>query len=184
MRLLTILLLCAPVGHLNAQSSDSLREKHHYYFLADINLRTVGKLILKDSISPADNYITFNCMDSISSKNKSTRDYFFPVFVNIVKKSDGALAEVIGARVLNYVKIFPKEFSERFTCCSRQELCCSDMIRLAQFAGEETMMADNKQKEFDDLLSKMTLKYKNWRSDKLLLLFIENVELTRRKWRD
>ena len=123
-------------------------------------------------------------MDSINSKNKETRDYFFPVFRKIVDKSDGALAEVVGSYVLEYVKNYPKELADRFKCYSTSGLCRYEFKRLASYAGEETMMRNERQKEYDDLVNQMTKNYKDWRKDKKLKIFIETVDDTRQKWTD
>jgi len=82
---------------------DTLRVPSNYYFLSDLTLRQVGKLILADSIQPSDNKITFDCMDSLLAKQSTTRDYYFPVFLKILDKSDGALAEAVGQYAMTYV---------------------------------------------------------------------------------
>jgi hypothetical protein len=123
-------------------------------------------------------------MDSITSKNKDTRDYFFPVFRKIVDKSDGALAEVVGSYVLEYVKKYPKELADRFKCYSTSQLCRYEFKRLALYAGEEIMMRNERQKEYDELINHMTKNYKDWRKDKKLTIFIETVDDTRQKWTD
>jgi len=92
---------------------DTLTDPYHYYYLSHLPLRQVGQLILNDSIIPSDNKITFNCMDSLSSKNANTRNYYFPVFLKILDKSDGALGEAIGQYAMTYIEKYPKEFAEK-----------------------------------------------------------------------
>lgn len=75
---------------------DTLRDPSHYFYLSNLPLRQVGQLILTDSIHPSDNKITFDCMDSVSSGNANTREYYYPVFLKKLDKADGALAEVVG----------------------------------------------------------------------------------------
>jgi len=162
-------------GQICGQTTDTLRSKHHYY-----DLRTSARLILSDSISPSDNFITFSSMDSITSDQKEVRDFYFPVFQKIVEKTDGALSEVIGSYVLAYVKKYPKEFSDRYKCCSKAKKCCDELLRLASFAGEETMARGNDKKEYEDLIGQMTRNYKNWRSDSQLKKFMNEVDTTRR----
>jgi hypothetical protein len=180
---LIVSLLLSTFGQANGQA-DTLRSKNHYYFLADIKLRTIGQLILSDSIAPSDNHITFSCMDSIAAKNKNTRDYFFPVFKKIINGSDGALAEVVGIYVLNYTKKYPKEFADRYKCCPTSGQCCEELKRLASYAGEEIMLRNERQMEYNDLLNQMTNNYKDWRKDKNLKLFIETLDTVRQKWTD
>ena len=92
---------------------DTLRDPSHYFYLSNLPLRQVGQLILTDSIQPSDNKITFECMDSISSENVNTREYYYPVFLKILDKADGALAEAVGEPAMTYVEKYPKEFAER-----------------------------------------------------------------------
>jgi hypothetical protein len=165
-------------------SLDTLRSRGHYYYLADIKLRTIGQLILSDSIAPSDNYITFSCMDSITSRNKQTRDYFFPVFIKIVEKSDGALAEVVGSYILNYTKSYPKELADRFECCSTSKQCCDELRNLSFYVGQEIMLSDEWQKEYDDLLRQMTKNYRDWRKDKILRTLVDHVDNVRQSWAD
>jgi hypothetical protein len=94
-------------------SEDTLRLRTHYSYMTDLPLRQVAHLILIDSISPLDNQITFDCMDSLSADNVNTREFYFPVFNKIVSKSDGALSEVVGQYIMKYVERFPKEFADR-----------------------------------------------------------------------
>jgi hypothetical protein len=94
-------------------SEDTLRLRTHYSYLSDLPLRQVAHLILTDSISPLDNQITFDCMDSLSADNANTREFYFPVFNKIVSKSGGALSEVVGQYIMKYVERFPKEFADK-----------------------------------------------------------------------
>lgn len=52
-------------------------------------------------------------MDSILSDSKSTRDYFFPVFVKILERTDGAVTEMISYYTFYYIVRFPKEYIDR-----------------------------------------------------------------------
>lgn len=116
----------------NDERKDSLRNPSSYYFLTDYPLRKCGELILNDSINSSDNQITFNCMDSISSINKQTRDFFFPVFLKIISKSDGALSEAVGSYVMKYVENHTKEFAER-----SKSISDSSFKSMAYFAAYE-----------------------------------------------
>lgn len=102
--------------------ADSLRLPTHYSYLTDLPLRQVAHLILTDSISPLDNQITFECMDSLSADNVNTREFYFPVFNKIVNKSDGALSEVVGQYIMKYVERFPMEFAAKSKSLNDEEL--------------------------------------------------------------
>jgi hypothetical protein len=170
------------VGLCNGQRTDTLRSKYHYYYLADIDLKTVGQWILKDSIDPSDNYITFKCMDSLTSKQKKTRDYYFPIFIKIVDKADGALAEVVGSHALSYTKKYPKELADRYKCCSTTEECCKELEGFSSYVGTEIMMADDHKKEYNNLKNEMTKNYKDWKTNKTLKVLIDKIDEIRRTW--
>jgi hypothetical protein len=159
-----------------AQEGDSLKSQNHFYYLADVDLRISARLILTDSIEPSDNFITFASMDSISANQKEVRDYYFPVFQKIVGKSDGALSEVVGAYLLAYIKKFPKEFSDRYHHCAQEQTCNDEIQKLAFFAGYEIIMQNDYMKWYQDFQNVLTKKYKNWKSDKVFVLFTKSID--------
>ncbi len=114
------------------KTSDTLRDPNSYSFLTNLPIRQVANLILIDSIKPSDNKVTFDCMDSIHSSNIDSRNFYFPVFLKIVDKADGALAETVGEPLQIYVEKFPKEFIERANNLSDEQL-----QSLASFIGFE-----------------------------------------------
>ena len=93
-------------------ANDTLREPNHYRYLADISPREFAELIMKDSVRPSDNFCTFRVMDSLNAKSLVDRKFYFKVFLNIMKKSDGALAEAVGSPAYDYVEKHTKEFFE------------------------------------------------------------------------
>ena len=93
----------------------------NYKISTDRPLRQVANLILIDSILPLDNEVTFNCMDSLTSENSDTREFYFPVFNKIVDKSDGALSEIVGQYIMRYVREFPKDFAIRSKSLKEEE---------------------------------------------------------------
>lgn len=180
--ILTGLLTIVTVGICNGQRTDTLRNQSHYYYLADMDLRTVGGWILKDSIPPSDNYVTFKCMDSLTSKQKKTRDYFFPVFAKIIDKADGALAEVVGGHALSYATKYPKELSDRYKCCTSTEKCCERLKKFSSYVGTEIMMADDDKKAYNDFLNDMTRNFKDWKTNETLRLLVDRVDEVRKTW--
>ena len=74
-----------------------------------------GQLIIDNKIQPSDNEETFACLDSLHTHNKfKTRQFFFKVYRTIAQKSDGALSEVIGGHLKEYLFNFPNECLENF----------------------------------------------------------------------
>ncbi len=89
---------------------DTLRDPNHFYFLSDLSIRTVGQLILCDSIKPSDNFVTFSLMDTISKCNKNELKFFLLVFEKTMELADGALAEAVGSYSLDFIEKRPKLF--------------------------------------------------------------------------
>ncbi|MEM7298441.1 MAG: hypothetical protein AAF391_09275, partial [Bacteroidota bacterium] len=106
MKNLLLLLTLISTLKLFGQQIDTLRIKHHYYYLADIDSRTIAERIMESELQPADNFITFRIIDSLTSNNKQIRKYYLPVFNKILKQSDGALAEVIGTPIIEFLKMY------------------------------------------------------------------------------
>ncbi len=88
---------------------DSLRIPTHFYYLADLKVDQIVKLIMTDSVRPSDNYITFRLLDSINSPNKATRADYLPVFLKIIDQADGALAEAMGDNCLAFAQKYAYE---------------------------------------------------------------------------
>jgi hypothetical protein len=59
-------------------------------------------------ITPTDNEQTLACLDSLQSKNTESRNFAFQVYKAVVKKSDGALTEVICGYIKDYLYFLSK----------------------------------------------------------------------------
>jgi len=110
------------VQKIETVNTDTLRQPDHFFYLTDLPLRQVAQLILSDSVRPIDNTVTFQCMDSILSNNEATRNFYFPVFLRILEKADGALAEVVGQYAMTYIEEFPKEFAIKHSSLVEEQL--------------------------------------------------------------
>lgn len=119
---------------------DSTKSEHSYYFLTDINLRIIAEAILMDSISPSDNKITFNILDSISNKSLEARNFYYPVAIYIMKKSDGALSEVVGSYFKYYVENYTREFFNRYADCFKSDSCALETLRISDYIKYEIGM--------------------------------------------
>jgi len=91
---------------------DTLNDPNHFYYLANTKLKEVAQMILDDKIQPSDNDVTFSIMDSLLSQKTEDRKFYFSVFLKILKKADGALAEAVGLPAMNYVEKYTTEFIE------------------------------------------------------------------------
>lgn len=149
---------------------DTLRLPYHQYYLSDLSQQEIVRLILKGSLQPADNQVTFALMDSLSSPNKATRDFVFPAFKVVVEKSDGALSEVVGLYAIKYVEAYPKEFAERYSCCLKE------LSQLTNYIGYEIMMSQEPTSEYEQLFEKINQKYPKYEQDKSIRAFKEKLE--------
>ncbi|TMM59313.1 hypothetical protein FEE95_07735 [Maribacter algarum] len=78
-------------------------------------IQKYAQLILENKVSPSDNNETFECLDQLFQENKKDLNFYFEVFRVIVKKSDGALSEVIGQYIVTFLRSYPNYFIERYT---------------------------------------------------------------------
>ncbi len=141
-----------PSDSLNPKTKelDSLTNPSSYYYLSDKPLEKVAQLMLIDSIYPMDNKITFDCLDSISSNNSATRDFYFKVMLKILDKSDGCLSEAVGSFLITYIESYTKEFAERLTKMDKKHI--DDM---ADFTGYELYFEKDKGKKWLNNLNKL-----------------------------
>ncbi|WP_026902440.1 hypothetical protein [Pedobacter glucosidilyticus] len=131
---------------------DSLTNPYSYYYLSNQPIEYSAKLILTDSIYPSDNKITFDSMDSLSSENEKTRNFFFKVFIKILDKADGSLSEAVGSYVLQYIKRYPKEFLTRTDKIDKRYF-----NKFAHFAGYELGFSEDYGKDWLDSLTQQCL---------------------------
>jgi hypothetical protein len=78
-------------------------------------IKKYAQQILENKISPSDDDETFECMNQLLIENQKDLDFYFNVFRVIVKKSDGALSEVIGQYVMGLLKSKPDFFIEQYS---------------------------------------------------------------------
>ena len=79
-----------------------------------IKVREFAQNILKGKIYPSDDEITYDCIDQIFMTNNKDLDFYFKVFREIVKKSDGALAEGIGMHIMTFTETKTEYFIKQF----------------------------------------------------------------------
>jgi hypothetical protein len=91
---------------------DTLNDPNHPYYMTNKDPKEFGRMILEDKVQPTDNIATFNIMDSLLSKNINDRQFYIKVFLHILDKADGALAEAMGLPATNYVEMYPIEFAQ------------------------------------------------------------------------
>ncbi len=88
-----------------------------------LSLREKGKLILKDNVSLLnDEVATFMIFDSLISVQRSTRNYYFYVFENIMEHADSNLSKAIGDYALTYIETYPNDFLNNSKAFTTQRL--------------------------------------------------------------
>jgi hypothetical protein len=117
-------------------ASDTLKDPHHYYYMADIDPKMIGQMILNDTFDLSDNYTTFRIMDSLLAKHTEDREFYFKVFLKIIDKADGALAEAVGIPAMKYVEDHTVEFIELSTNISKNLF-----ERWASYIGNEIYLS-------------------------------------------
>lgn len=109
----------------------------------DLAIKKVGELVLKDSVAYLSNEVTaFMLLDSLLSKKKDSRDFYFRVFNKIMERSGGSLDDAVGDYALTYVENYPKEFLDNSRSFSED--------KLASWAGNigiELFLTSQNQKE-------------------------------------
>ena len=131
-----------PSEDLNHNPADSLRNPTNYFYLSDLPTRSVGELILSDSVKASDNEISFRCLDSLTSPNPSSRAFYFTVFRKIMSNPDGALSEVVGEFSKKYIETYPKEFANYAANFSKSQM------ELWAFQTVEHVLAAVEEKRF------------------------------------
>ena len=101
---------------------DTLNDPNHPYYMTNKDPKVFGRMILEDKVQPSDNIATFNIMDSLLSKNVDDRQFYIKVFLHILDKADGALAEEMGLPAMNYIEMYPIEFAQLSTNLSDDQL--------------------------------------------------------------
>lgn len=122
----------------HSESGDTVSNPLHPSWLADKSPKEIGQMILDNKIQPTDNDVTFRVMDSLLSKNADDRKFYFKVFVKILEKADGALAEMAGTPAMKYVENYTSEFLDLSAGISKE-----NFNSWASFVGWEILLSSN-----------------------------------------
>jgi hypothetical protein len=101
--------------------------------------------ILKGLKKPSDDDLTFACMDSLTSNNPQTRNFYWQVFQVILDKTDGALSEVVGSYSMGYLEKFPNEFVRKYAKLNKKQRdMCISLVASEYYLSVETDEEVNK----------------------------------------
>jgi len=116
-----------------------------------ISAREYGEAIISGMITPTDNEQTLACLDSLQSKNTESRNFAFQVYKAVVKKSDGALTEVICGYIKDYLYFYPKEFLNNYQKSDNEE----QLLTQENIAFEFYALGKEYQKELNNYFAKI-----------------------------
>jgi len=106
----------------NSTNNDSLKDTHSYYYLSNIPTKDFAMLILKDSIMVNDYKGLYNCIDSLSSNNKDTRDYYFVVLNHVLDNLEVVFHQNMGIYLVKNIDKFNGEFLNRLSNMNEQQI--------------------------------------------------------------
>jgi len=116
-----------------------------------LKVREYAQYILNGEY-PSDDDVTYDCINQIFSTNGKELDFYFRVFREIVRKSDGALAEGIGMYVMSFIKTKTDYFFKEY-----QNFKLDEKERIAGFLAFELYYSQNDQKsELKKYFSKLS----------------------------
>lgn len=73
------------------------------------SVRAHAQAIIDGTANPGDDNLTFAVLDSICSANKDTRAFYLKAFRKTLLLSDGALSEMMGLFIKQYIEKVPAE---------------------------------------------------------------------------
>lgn len=98
------------VSSSNQNNSDSLNDYRSYYYLSNISTKEFAELYLKDSIMTNDYKKLYDCLDSLSSNNLETRNYYSQILINALDKPEEVFHQNMGVYLVKNIDIFRNEF--------------------------------------------------------------------------
>lgn len=132
------------------------------------SVKIVGDLILngKSIWQKNEKYIE-PLMDSLSTADLSSREYYFKVFGKICEQADGVVGEEIGGYVLKYFESNPEEFIRNSALVSKDVFAT-----MGHEAGLEVAMSndENPEKVFARLVKEIKAKTKDLNESEQLKL--------------
>jgi hypothetical protein len=94
----------------NPITLDSIHDDRSYYYLSNIPTKDFAELYLKDSIITNDYKKLYDCLDSLSSNNTDTRNYYFKVLMYALDNLEVVFHQSMGIYLVKYIDKFKFEF--------------------------------------------------------------------------
>ena len=102
-----------PKKHPSLTNKTTIRQIHNKpidYYLAHPAIGETAKLFYKGEYAIYDDAGTFSIIDSVLTENEETQFFYFHLFNEILKISDGAISEYISSVCTNYIRRRPCNF--------------------------------------------------------------------------
>jgi len=106
----------------SSTDSDSLKDPNNYNYLSNIPTKDFAELLLKDSILVNDYKGIHNCLDSLSSSNKDTRDFYFVVLNKVFDNLEVVLHQQMGIYLVKNIDKFKGEFLVRLSDMNNEQV--------------------------------------------------------------
>jgi uncharacterized membrane-anchored protein YjiN (DUF445 family) len=150
----------------------SQTEKEKEAKIDTAKIKKYAQQILENKIYPSDDDETFGCMNQLFTENQKDLNLYFNVFRVIVKKSDGALSEVVGQYILNFLKSNPDFFIKQYS-----EFDSEEKNRFTGFMAYEFYFSETDYKaEIDEFFTKVSNGIKSESETRILTEIKESVK--------
>ncbi|RXQ87282.1 hypothetical protein EO244_16520 [Ancylomarina salipaludis] len=107
---------------INSTIPESLRDYRNYYYLADISTKDFAELYLLDSVMTNDYKKLYDCLDSLSSYNVDTRDYYFKVLKKALNNLEVVFHQKMGSYLVKNIDDFKEELLDRLIVMNDEEI--------------------------------------------------------------
>jgi hypothetical protein len=163
--LLLIIIGCNNKSVVNNQNNPPINSSNSVEKPIKIDTKVFADSVLKGLKRPSDDDATFACMDSLTSNNSRTRDFYWQVFQVILDKSDGALSEVVGADLIDYFVKYPREFAMKYAKLgkNRRDKCIF-------FVASEYYLSIETEGEINEIFKKIKLSCRDCKSTEIGVL--------------
>lgn len=99
--------------------------------------RAYATQLLEEKAKVSDDGPIEACLDSLYSKDPAVRNFYWKVLRVILRDSDGALSETLGARLLALMQSNPMEFAAQYDLCEATiRAKCTSFMAYEKFMNE------------------------------------------------
>jgi hypothetical protein len=106
----------------NPTTHDSLNDYTSYYYRSNISTKDFAELYLKDSILTNDYKKLYDCLDSLSSDNLKTRNYYFKVLIKSLDNLEEVFHQNMGLYLVKNIDKFKDELFGRLSVMNDDEI--------------------------------------------------------------